>query len=426
MSSSQDYAGRLLEAISRTLTPPVVELADKLQDLKNGLESKLPLLEQKLAELRDIEFSSSAAIVAEAIEAADCRRISEVRLLCDFVREIGQKETQEEILTLLLDTAHHFAPRVLLLVLRGEKIMGWSSRGYSEESARNIRLFSLPSSESETLHRVIETNESATLAEFSAEPLLQQCFIDGSESSWHLIPLKALQRSVAILGAEGHNCNLQALSILLGITGLCIENVALKILNEMRTETGPAAPPPEHAQAEAAADSTIEKGPEVEEPQSPPSSAPAQIDDAGVKAAFEAEEPPASEDLPQETRAEMGIAEEIPEVIAAPAPVPVAAKDPSFRSEEEKLHADAKRFARLLVSEIKLYNEQRVIEGRENRDVYVRLKRDIDKSREMYEQRISPIVARRIDYFHDEVIRILGENDPSALGSDYPGPRVES
>ena len=94
--------------------------------------------------------------------------------------------------------------------------------------------------------------------------------------------------------------------------------------------------------------------------------------------------------------------------------------------DRSELHADAKRFARLLVSEIKLYNEHHVVEGRSNRDLYLRLKRDIDRSREMYEKRISPIVSRKIDYFHDEIIRILGDNDPSTLGSDYPGPRVES
>jgi hypothetical protein len=95
-------------------------------------------------------------------------------------------------------------------------------------------------------------------------------------------------------------------------------------------------------------------------------------------------------------------------------------------TEEEKLHADAKRFARLLASEIKLYNEQRVLEGRANRDLYVRLKRDIDRSRDMYQKRVSPLVSLKVDYFHDEVIRILGDNDPSTLGSEYPGPRVES
>ncbi len=119
-----------------------------------------------------------------------------------------------------------------------------------------------------------------------------------------------------------------------------------------------------------------------------------------------------------------------PAEIPVPASQPEAAKAPKQEGipvpEEEKLHTDAKRFARLLVSEIKLYNEHHVVEGRENRDLYLRLKRDIDRSREMYEKRVSPTVSRKIDYFHDEVIRILGDNDPSTLGSDYPGPRVES
>ncbi|MBN2243227.1 MAG: hypothetical protein JW793_11095, partial [Acidobacteria bacterium] len=92
--------------------------------------------------------------------------------------------------------------------------------------------------------------------------------------------------------------------------------------------------------------------------------------------------------------------------------------------DEEKLHADAKRFARLLVSEIKLYNETAVSEGRENNDLYIRLKRDIDKSREMYDKRVSPAVSQKMDYFHDEIVRILGGNDPSKLGSDYPGGRI--
>lgn len=93
-------------------------------------------------------------------------------------------------------------------------------------------------------------------------------------------------------------------------------------------------------------------------------------------------------------------------------------------AEEERLHADAKRFARLLVSEIKLYNEQRVLEGRQNKDIYVRLKKDIDRSREMYDKRVPASVSRTIDYFNEELVRILGDSDPSTLGSEYPGPRI--
>lgn len=92
--------------------------------------------------------------------------------------------------------------------------------------------------------------------------------------------------------------------------------------------------------------------------------------------------------------------------------------------EEEKLHNDARRFARLLVSEIKLYNEDAVTEGRIEKDLYRRLRKDIERSREMYDKRVAPAVARKIDYFHEELIRILGESDVAKLGPDNPGPML--
>jgi molecular chaperone GrpE (heat shock protein) len=93
-------------------------------------------------------------------------------------------------------------------------------------------------------------------------------------------------------------------------------------------------------------------------------------------------------------------------------------------SEEEKAHNDARRFARLLVSEIKLYNEQKVAEGRRNNDLYDRLKEDIDRSRQMYEKRVTSSVAAKFDYFYDELVNTLAEGDAARLGSDYPGPSV--
>jgi hypothetical protein len=116
-----------------------------------------------------------------------------------------------------------------------------------------------------------------------------------------------------------------------------------------------------------------------------------------------------------------------------PAPPPVAgppkpaaeAKGPLWTTpEEEKLHNDARRFARLLVSEIKLYNEDAVTEGRIEKDLYRRLRKDIERSRDMYDKRVAPAVARKIDYFHEELIRILGESDVAKLGADNPGPML--
>lgn len=83
---------------------------------------------------------------------------------------------------------------------------------------------------------------------------------------------------------------------------------------------------------------------------------------------------------------------------------------------ESALHEEARRLARLLVSEIKLYNEDQVEEGRHNRDIYLRLKEDIDRSRQIYEERVHESVRSSTDYFQQELLRSLAGGDPRALG----------
>jgi hypothetical protein len=87
---------------------------------------------------------------------------------------------------------------------------------------------------------------------------------------------------------------------------------------------------------------------------------------------------------------------------------PVATDDP--------LHEEARRLARLLVSEIKLYNEEQVEEGRRKRDLYERLREDIDRSRQMYEERVEARILKTTDYFYQELVRILAAGDTKALG----------
>ena len=84
--------------------------------------------------------------------------------------------------------------------------------------------------------------------------------------------------------------------------------------------------------------------------------------------------------------------------------------------EDAKKHDEARRFARLLVSEIKLYNESKVEQGRKNRDLYERLKEDIDRSRQMYDERIPDEVRKSSNYFYDELVRILADGDAGSLG----------
>lgn len=91
---------------------------------------------------------------------------------------------------------------------------------------------------------------------------------------------------------------------------------------------------------------------------------------------------------------------------------------------ERRIHNDARRFARLLVSEIKLYNEKKVLEGRQAHDLYDRLREAIDRSREMYDKRVQPPVAAKFDYFHYELVNSLAEGNSERLGVGYPGANV--
>lgn len=87
--------------------------------------------------------------------------------------------------------------------------------------------------------------------------------------------------------------------------------------------------------------------------------------------------------------------------------------------EDAETHRKAQRFARLLVDEIKLYNQAKVTEGRKNRDIYDRLKEDIEKSRSMYLKRYGATVAANADYFSSEVVRSLAEDDSSLMGANF-------
>jgi hypothetical protein len=106
----------------------------------------------------------------------------------------------------------------------------------------------------------------------------------------------------------------------------------------------------------------------------------------------------------------------------APKQKPVARPD---GGDDEKSHADARKTARLLISEIKLYNEEELKAGRENSDIYRRLQKEIEHGREAYSQRVPARILSSRDHFHEELIRILGDNDASRMGAAYPGPNVQ-
>lgn len=103
--------------------------------------------------------------------------------------------------------------------------------------------------------------------------------------------------------------------------------------------------------------------------------------------------------------------------LAASPPAPPGA--PAVRHGAAPPHEDgtsARRYARLLVSEIKLYHEAAVRIGRQERNLLERLKPEIERARRLYEDRISSSVDSRAALFQQELILILADGDPALLG----------
>ena len=94
-------------------------------------------------------------------------------------------------------------------------------------------------------------------------------------------------------------------------------------------------------------------------------------------------------------------ADELPDVVF----------DATPDSEDES----ARRYARLLISEIKLYHGAAVAEGRREGDLSSRLGGEIARARVAYEQRVPPHVRGAADHFNAELVRTLAGGDAGLL-----------
>src|SRR6202035_948804 len=119
-----------------------------------------------------------------------------------------------------------------------------------------------------------------------------------------------------------------------------------------------------------------------------------------------------------EAEMEPGLAEPLPIGQAESGATPETPVS-SISPDDQDAHRKAQRFARLLVDEIKLYNQAKVAEGRRHKDLYDRLKEDIDKSRGTFQKRYGGTAAASGDYFHNELLRSLAEDDVSIMGSNF-------
>ncbi len=284
----------------------------------------------------------------------------ELEQLEKALKEIDKGSKQSDILNSLLQSVGRYYQRVALFVISGQEVVGWLAKGFSAEGVPAGRAkVTLPLSQNNILNEV-NTRQSTVLAKPEDQPENNQFLERLGEAlprQMLAIPMFVRGKIAAIIyGDPGDTLEeitmVPLVEIMSKVAGMAIELLPLR---RKLAETPPPPMPPEEAKEEVEEEAKEEETVEVA---------------------------PSQEALPEE---------------------------------DSKVHEEAQRFARLLVSEIKLYNEVEVTLGRKNQDLYQRLKDDIERSRDAYNKRF-PTLTSTTDYFNEQLVKILAEGDESALG----------
>ena len=334
------------------------------------------------------------------------------------VRKLAATTYAGQVFEVLVEEAARMNVRLAVFDVRGRAAWGSSAGGFDPElSKENLRTLVVPLNREGPFRMAFETAEAVetNAASLEANHNVQAKLSPAANARVLLIPIRSADAVTAIFYADIGEKRDSTLIDTLKIVG---EFAGAQIDRLMAVGGGLAAvePIPGIAEAGKATEQAAGDKAKTAEPEAFASQIP-EVVTPEVNPA----EPPAP---PPEVAQISTTSLEDPQS-AGEHSVPAEAADVARPAEEvEKIHRDARRFSKLLVSEIELYNKNNVEEGRRNKDLYQRLKKDIDRSRETYEKRFAHTVARQVDYFHEELVRTLAENDPLLLGSGYPGPSV--
>jgi hypothetical protein len=344
--------------------------------------------------------------------------------LARAVAEIQLGSSQREILSALLDTCSRYAARVALFVVKGSQASGWQGRGF----AKNDRLkdFALDTNAS-AVARAIHDRVTVNAPSSEADSGFLEEFGTPASGEIRFLPLVLKEKVAALIYADAGTddagkLDAGSLELLVLTAGAWLE------VNSLRKQAHkePAAVPSESAPAAAPQPSPGYNDPFASHASGQARAAVAAAESSAPATAMIA--PVAAEAQHAATENQSAVAEaEVPatdplpltQPEAAPTSEPPPAPTSAVSLEDQDVHRKAQRFARLLVDEIKLYNQARVAEGRKNKDLYDRLHEAIEKSRATYQKRYGNTVAASVNYFQDEVVRSLAEDDISVMGANF-------
>jgi hypothetical protein len=354
-------------------------------------------LEGQVPQLRAQLVQSVVDALPNPASAVPAASRGDVSGLVRSVAYIHAGTNQKEILRALLTAGSEHCSRIVLFVVKAGVATGWQSRGFGEDEV--VKDFSLDVSAGPVAHAY--QHRVATPGNLTEmDPRFVEQFGGPANEQVLVLPLALKEKVAALVYADGGDSGTMdaaALELLVLATSAWLE------VTSLRKQT---------AQKEAEASARGVEAPPV--PVQQTSSFPDPF------AGHTAEHVAASAPVEPERAAEVVEVATAAHAAGAGA-APAAAVDPlaGLSPENADMHRKAHRFARLLVDEIKLYNQAKVAEGRRNKDVYDRLKPDIEKSRDTYQKRYGNTAAAGTDYFQQELLRSLGEDDASIMGANF-------
>lgn len=312
-------------------------------------------------------------------------------LLHGGFQKLAQSMTQTDLLTQLLEASALFSPRVVLFIIKGDQLLGWAARGFEKAFEKGVRRVKWAVGDYAELTKVVKKRHRIytnfnDLSDLSDEISRFDGFVPVKSAFY---PIQVRGKVAAVLYADSGKKTAidepNALDMLSYIAGHELTMITMKLKKETdyQTREMPA----------------VESPPQSAEPAAPPppvQSAPP----PPVAREPEPEPPPVV----------------MPEPTPPPAPTPTPAPAPEVDSDDRNIKK-AKRVARVLVSDIKLYHENEVAIGQQRGNLYDLLKEDIDRSFQHFKERTGDIAPAGTNYFKDELIRQLTDGNPSLLGN---------
>jgi hypothetical protein len=399
MTLQDDLKAKALSLISQQMANWVVDIQRQIGEHQGNLVRALDDLQESVARYDerinegDIEMAM-AEVVANMPPPEPAAPVGPgFDQLKASVATLEKGASLSEVLTHLVNEVSQYVDRAAMFIVKGPSAIGWYARGV--ELADVIKQVNVPLN-ADTVLRNVNNSRHALRGALQHSPGTQQALakLGGNPQSVLAVPLILRDKLAAILYCDSSLEEVpppvaDLIEVLVLFAGKTIDMLSLA------PKTAAAAPAPAPS---------APSRPAAPAPRPAAAAAPAPADEGGSTVMFNAQQMSAM-------RPGGGAA---PRAAAPPPPPPPPAAHLS--PEETKAHEDAKRFARLVVSEIKLYNEAKVNEGRRNKDIYERLKEDIERGRQMYADRVAPHVRDSTNYFYDELVRILAGGDQGALG----------